>query len=98
MENKKKDELQNRREFFKRAAKATLPVIGAVVMASLPIKVDAHSSTDCRKQCAGSCGAACTGCWTGCTGCKAECSKNCSSSCDGGCKTGCGRLAYNAGW
>ena len=32
MENKKKDELQNRREFFKRAAKGALPILGAICL------------------------------------------------------------------
>ena len=36
MENKKKDELQNRREFFKRAAKGALPILGAIVLANVP--------------------------------------------------------------
>ena len=31
------EELQSRREFFKKAAKAALPVVGAVVLSSLPI-------------------------------------------------------------
>lgn len=99
MSNKKQnEELQSRREFFKKAAKAALPVVGAVVLSSLPIRVDAHSSTSCEKQCAGSCGAACTSCWTGCTGCKAACRTSCEGDCRGGCKTGCGRMVNNPGW
>lgn len=99
MEKKERnEEIQSRREFFKKAAKAALPVVGAVVLSSLPIRVDAKRRTGCEKQCAGSCGAACTGCWTGCTGCKAACQNNCDDSCHGGCKTGCGRLVNNPGW
>lgn len=98
MSNKKQnEELQSRREFFKKAAKAALPVVGAAVLSSLPIRVDAHSSTSCEKQCAGSCGAACTSCWTGCTGCKEACQKNCDWSCTRGCKSGCGYMAKNPG-
>ena len=98
MSNKNKnEELQSRREFFKKAAKAALPVVGAVVLSSLPIRVDAHSSSSCEKQCAGSCGAACTSCWTGCTGCKAACEKNCDWTCRGGCKDSCGYMAKNPG-
>ena len=37
MENNKKEDLQSRREFFKSAAKAAIPVIGAVVLLSLPL-------------------------------------------------------------
>ena len=99
MFNKKQnEELQSRREFFKKAAKAALPVVGAVVLSSLPIRVDAHSSTSCEKQCVATCGAVCTSCWTGCTGCKAECSTNCNGSCRDGCRTGCGYMAKNPGW
>ena len=34
--SKKNEELQSRREFFKQAAKAALPVVGAAIMASVP--------------------------------------------------------------
>ena len=47
MENKKKDELQNRREFFKKAAKGALPILGAIVLANVPgiLKAaDAHGT------------------------------------------------------
>ena len=36
MGNKKKEELQSRRDFFKKAAKGVLPVFGAVVLAGVP--------------------------------------------------------------
>lgn len=32
--NKNNEELQSRREFFKKAAKSALPILGAVVLAS----------------------------------------------------------------
>lgn len=34
--NKQNEELQSRREFFKKAAKSALPILGAVVLASAP--------------------------------------------------------------
>ena len=54
MSNKKQnEELQSRREFFKKAAKAALPVVGAVVMASLPNVMQA--ATGCHSTCMGYC-------------------------------------------
>lgn len=40
-DNKKNEELQSRREFFKKAAKGALPIIAAAVMASAPAVVKA---------------------------------------------------------
>ncbi|MGM9746302.1 MAG: hypothetical protein ACI30H_05030 [Paludibacteraceae bacterium] len=79
MSNKKEnEELQSRREFFKQAAKAALPVVGAVVAANLPI-IDAKAMTGCNNWCSG-----CTGSCTGpCTG---QCASSCSGGCQGGCK------------
>ena len=75
MENNKNEELQSRREFFKKAAKAALPVVGAVVLASLPTaKAEAQYGWGCTSACKGSCSGKCTSC-TGCYG-----------SCQGGCK------------
>ena len=34
--NKKNEELQTRREFFKKAAKGALPILGAIVLAGTP--------------------------------------------------------------
>ena len=34
--NEKNEELQNRREFFKKAAKSALPILGAIVLAGSP--------------------------------------------------------------
>lgn len=78
MENKKKDELQNRREFFKKAAKGALPILGAIVLANLPVVMNAaegEPSTGCT-SCSTHCG---TSCWR----------DGCTSTCTGGCKSGC---------
>ena len=73
MKTNKNEELQSRREFFKSAAKAALPVIGAVVLAGIPSDVMASAGCDCQ----GGCGTSCyQGCATGCT----------TSSCKGGCR------------
>ena len=74
MQNKNEnEELQSRREFFKKAAKAALPVIGAVVVASIPtMKAKAQ---DCYGTCYGSC-------YTGCQyGCKMTCEGGCRGTC-----------------
>ena len=76
MENKKQEELQSRREFFKSAAKAALPIVGAIVLSQLPIKAQA-TEMGCSKY----------GCGT-CTGCGGSCNRSCSG-CSGGCQTTC---------
>ena len=84
MEKKKKnEELQSRREFFKKAAKGVLPILGAAVLASAPAIVKAADSQNsgCNYGCSGSCYG---GCATGCTG-------SCTNSCRGGCW---GRSSY----
>ena len=63
MEEKRKqeNELQSRREFFKNAAKSTLPVLGLAVLATLPIQGPSAGCITCKDQC------------VGCTGCSANC-------------------------
>lgn len=100
MSNKKEnEELQSRREFFKKAAKAALPVVGAVVLASLPIvKSEAATGCDdggcyggCSDGCYGGCQGSCSGgCKNGCkSSCKEVCTGRCLSDCDISCKDGC---------
>lgn len=86
-ENKKTEELQSRREFFKQAAKKALPIIGAIALANVPLlshaaeKVENPMGCDwgCMYGCKGGCGRQCS---TGCT-------NSCSGSCDGACKGAC---------
>lgn len=86
MKEKKQEELQSRREFFKSAAKAALPVLGAVVLGSLPVNVQAAQtgcgytcSNSCYTGCGSGCGVGCSGsCKGGCGGCKAACRASCS--------------------
>ena len=90
MEKKnRKEEIQSRREFFKKAAKGILPVLGAVVLSSLPIvKTDAGwgSCKDCTGTCFGFCS----------IGCSSGCKDSCSSGCRGTCSQGCGSSAYGS--
>ena len=62
----------SRREFFKGAAKKALPIVGAVVLASMPNIANAEVRVPCL--CEGSCRAVCaSSCTTVCTGCKEAC-------------------------
>lgn len=82
------EELQSRREFFKKAAKAALPVVGAVVLSSLPI-VKSEAATDCSVW---SCEFACD---SGCKHrCQQSCYQGCQNTCHGTCSGGCARQAY----
>lgn len=87
MSNKKQnEELQSRREFFKKAAKAALPVVGAVVLSSLPLLKAEAAPMGCTGTCYGMCHGSCKGCEYTCSGtCKHAC-ESCKYTCSGGCK------------
>lgn len=89
--NQKNGKLQSRREFFKKAAKGALPILGIVMMASVPTIAEAVQPTGCS-GCQDYC---LQGCRTGCGGkckdhCASSCSESCIGACRGGCKNGCG--------
>lgn len=88
MENKKNEELQSRREFFKKAAKAALPVVGAVVLSSLPIAE--AKAFSCNNNCVESCGGGCLGT------CQNLCALSCGNSCQNTCQHHC--TAMQAGY
>ena len=102
MSNKKQnEELQSRREFFKKAAKAALPVVGAVVMSSLPFAKAEATKTGCNNNtCMYGCSGGCyNGCQRTCYGsCKNDCQQGCymgcRNTCQGTCSGGCARSAY----
>lgn len=56
------NELQSRREFFKNAAKSTLPVLGLTLLATFPMQ-----NSDALCLCSGGC-TGCSGCYTNCYG------------------------------
>ncbi len=93
--NKKNEELQSRREFFKSAAKAALPVIGAVVLSQLPTNLFAAETEEngCDWGCSGSC-------WSSCqSSCRGYCSAGCTGTCTGGCKAACSNSCNaSSGW
>ena len=83
MKQNRQEELQSRRQFFKKAAKNALPILGAIALANIPMFANAtEASGDCQH-----------GCTTGCTGCLSSCSRSCTS-CSDGCASGCHRTCY----
>lgn len=84
-ENKKNNELQSRRQFFKKAAKGALPILGAIAIAQMPLVTSASSSSDCNCYggCRGTCYDACKG------SCGTTCSGKCIGKCDGTCMNSC---------
>ena len=106
--NKNNEELQSRREFFKKAAKGALPILGAVMLASAPGIVKAAQRSPmgcqygCQYTCSGSCAGRCLGCYDGCTyACMKDCTNSCNGSCYNSCYTTCSGTCQgvnNAGW
>lgn len=84
MEKNKNEELQSRREFFKKAAKGVLPIVGALALAQMPLVANAgQSAMGCSKYGCGTCSGGCSG------SCKGSCSTTCSGTCDGSCRNAC---------
>lgn len=79
--NKKNEELQSRRQFFKNAAKGALPILGAIVLANVPGIMNAASESP--MGCTGTCYGMCS---NGCKGCEYTCSGTCKNSCRGTCQ------------
>ena len=97
--NEKNDELQSRREFFKKAAKGALPILGAIALAGAPGVVKAaEEAMDCNYSCSYSCSNSCRGnCYGGCSGscggaCSYSCQNTCKGSCQGRCSGGCSSM------
>lgn len=87
MEQENKNErIQSRREFFKNAAKKSLPLVAAAVLASTPVLSKASESLVCENSCYGSCSSGC-----GSYNCKGYCKGTCEGTCEGQCGgcTGC---------
>lgn len=88
MENNKNNETQNRREFFKEAARKALPIIGAVALLGNPVIARAVESENlgCNGYCSQHCSAGCA------STCRGNCSGTCDKTCTGGCKGSCGSV------
>lgn len=88
---KKEEELLNRREFFKKTAKRTLPILGIVALTPLltgcPDPDEPLTCYDCSNSCEDSCYTTCSTTCEGtsksssCSGCSNSCSGSCASSC-----------------
>lgn len=91
--NQKDEELQSRRQFFKKAAKGVLPILGAIVLANAPViaKAADEASMGCSGYCKEGCGTSCTGSCTG--GCVNTCARSCTA-CSNGCASGCHATCY----
>lgn len=85
MEEKNK-EVQSRRDFFKKAAKATLPVLGLIACFTFPAHkaLAAMECNGCTGGCLGSCAGSCDG------NCKGGCNYTCQGACASGCSSACG--------
>ena len=89
--NKKNEGLQSRREFFKKAAKGALPILGAIVLAGSPIIANAVEAVPmgCTKSgCSGTCSGGCS------SSCMSRCDSGCKSACSGECKYQCKGVSH----
>lgn len=100
MEKKnRKEELQSRREFFKKAAKAALPVVATIALAGSPAFVKAAEKVmGCNNGCTSTCMGSCKGtCKDTCSGrCYTTCSTTCQGACKGTCRSGCSTTCYHS--
>lgn len=95
------EELQSRREFFKKATKNVLPFIGAItlgpsVMASLTsCGGDDDGCDGCELSCSGYCTETCEGSCkesattSSCSNCASSCSTSCTKACGNNCSNTC---------
>ena len=95
-ENKK--ELLHRREFFKKAAKKSLPIVAAIVAPSLFVSCgddgeDVTGCSDCSGTCASDCSSSCVG--QSYTSTCSSCANNCTGSCDTSCSETCKNNSTN---
>lgn len=105
-DKKQNEELQSRREFFKKAAKGALPILGAIVLAGAPaiVKATAKAPMGCNYGCAGGCDYSCYGschsdclrtCYGTCkTTCQYSCTSTCRATCSGSCSGSCYGMSY----
>ena len=74
-QTKKNEELQSRREFFKNAAKSTLPILAVAAFGPALLSCEKDDDDDDDGGCKGSC--------------KGSCKTSCSGSCSGACVSEC---------
>ena len=95
-----KNELRSRREFFKRAAKGALPILGAIFLANTPVDSIASeaeptgcSENSCSRMCMDTCRMLCRNVCR--EGCKNACVFMCGNTCGGACNNTCVNIANN---
>ncbi len=79
------EELQSRREFFKKAAKGVLPILGIVALGPSVLTSCSKDDDDEDDRISKP---------SGCNGCSGSCSSSCSGSCEESCNAAC---AFNCG-
>lgn len=95
--------IQNRRQFFKEAAKSAIPVLFSLTIIPTFVSCNKDKSIEDSFSCDGTCNAECSStCTTSCTGacskdCSAECGNSCKNGCLGTCKSGCSGSSTNSG-
>ncbi len=99
------NQLLTRRAFFHHGVKKVLPILGMVLLNTIPKVQAASVVTDCKAMCAGACSVTCQGTCTGacavaCGGacvhtCQYRCSSTCTTGCQGFCKETCKGSAKN---
>lgn len=76
-EKNKNEELQSRREFFKKTAQNVLPFLGVVALS--PLLTSCDPDDDGPRGCGNSCSGSCEG------DCAGDCDDNCTADCWNGC-------------
>ena len=107
--NQKEKDLQSRREFFKSAAKVSLPVLSAMILSQFPMTscsvskrsqmVEEKESkvSGCHGACTSSCISTCKeSCMQGCTGTHMGMCGTCTAQCIGTCEGTCERSCSGA--
>ena len=81
--NKKNEELQSRREFFKSAAKGALPILAFGILGPSVLTSCEKDDDDDDKSCRGGCADTCI------STCDVDCGSSCHDFCANGCSGGC---------
>jgi len=92
MENKEKDEIITRRDFFKKSAQKTLPILGIVALGGSLKSCMEIDNDDVKAKSGGGGGGGGGGCSNCGSSCVASCTSNCRSTCQANSliKSGCG--------
>lgn len=89
------EKLLSRREFFKKAAKGVLPILGLVVLGTSALTSCSKEEEPDSKNQSSSCNGCSGSCETGCSGdCDKGCSGNCGFNCTGQCWSNCNYAQY----